>query len=185
MLTLQVNHTWPQLGVNHTPGKFEIQNPGYTLNMSVTQPQIRVESTLPKVTIDQSQCFAEAGLKGNVDLMAEMVSYSKSAMLSSIGRIVDQGNQLANIPNASGAIADQAYYNAFEQFEKEFAMGTIPRSRPKINVIEGQVDIQVTKGQVTNNTVPQKTDIQYRHGAIEVYLKQRPSIETRFVDLKG
>lgn len=185
MLQLQVNHTWPQIGVNRTPGRFEMQSPGYTLNMSVTQPQTRIEATLPKVTIDQSQCFSEAGLKGITDLRDEMISRSRSAMLSSIGRIVEQGNQKADILNGKNAIPDQAYYNAIEQFNKEFNMGTIPKSRPRIDVTEGTLNIQVTEGQVTNNTVPQKATLQYQHGAIEIYLKQRPSIETRFVDLKG
>ncbi len=185
MLSLQVNHTWPQLGINRTPGRFEMQSPGYTLNMSVTQAQVTVESTLPKITIDQSQCFSEAGRKGNAELTAEMVSYARNAMLSSVGRIAEQGNQLANIPNASGAIADQAYYNAYEQFDKEFNLGTIPKSQPRIDVIEGKLDIKVIEGQVTNNSVPQKLSLQYQKGAVEIYLKQRPSIETRFVDVKG
>ncbi len=185
MLSLQVNHTWGQLGVNRTSGHMEMKRPENQLNMSVSQAKVSVESTLPKVTIDQSQCFSEAGRKGNVDLTAEMVSLSKSAMLSSIGRIVDQGNQQADILNGHNAIQDQAYYNAFEQFDREFNYGTIPRSRPKIDVIEGQLDIKVTKGQVTNNTVPEKVTLQYKKGSLEIYLKQRPSIETKFVDMKG
>lgn len=185
MLSLQVNHTWPQLGIDRTPGKFDMESPGYTLNMSVSQAKVRVEATLPKVTIDQSQCFSEAGRKGNADFAAEMVSYAKSAMLGSIGRIAEQGNQMADIPNAAEAIQDQGYYNAFEQFDKEFNMGTIPTSRPKINIIEGNLDIRITEGQVTNNTVPQKMNIQYQKGAVEVYLKQRPNLEIQFVDLKG
>ncbi len=185
MLQLQVNHTWPQIGVNRTPARLEAQNPGYTLDMSVTQAKINIESTLPQITIDQSQCFSEAGLKGIADLAAEMVSLSKGAMLSSIGRIVDQGNQMANLPNATDAIADQGYYNAFEQFDKEFNMGTIPTSRPKIDVIEGTIDIKVTEGRVTNNTVSQPVRLRYTKGAVEIYLKQRSSIETQFVDVKG
>lgn len=185
MLQLQVNHTWPQIGVNRTPARLEVQNPGYTLDMSVTQAKLKVESTLPKISIDQSQCFAEAGLKGNADLAAEMVNLSRSAMISSIGRIVDQGNEMANLPNAVNAISDQAYYNAFEQFDKEFNMDTIPKSRPKIEVTLGQLDIKVTEGQVTNNTVPKAVNMQYVKGAIEIYLKQRGSLELNFVDTKG
>lgn len=185
MLQLQINHTWPQIGINRTPSRLEMQKPGYTLSMSVSQAKISVEATLPKITIDQSQCFSEAGLKGNADLAAEMASLSKSAMLGSIGRIVDQGNEMANLPNASNAISDQAYYNAYEQFDKEFNIDTIPKSRPKIGVIEGRLDIKVTEGQVTNTTVSQNTSIQYVKGAVEVYLKQRGSIEVNFVDVKG
>lgn len=114
-----------------------------------------------------------------------MVNLSRSAMISSIGRIVDQGNEMANLPNAVNAISDQAYYNAFEQFDKEFNMDTIPKSRPKIEVTLGQLDIKVTEGQVTNNTVPKAVNMQYVKGAIEIYLKQRGSLELNFVDTKG
>lgn len=184
MLQLQINHTWPQIGINRTPGRFEMQSPGYTLDMSITQAKLEMKSTPPKITIDQSQCFSEAGLKGNAELSAENASYSRSEMLKSIGRIADQGNQLANIPDAVNAIPDQGYYNAFEQFDKEFNMDTIPKSRPKIDVIEGTLDIQVIEGTVSNNSIPQKTSLQYQRGAVEVYLKQRPSLDVRFVDMK-
>lgn len=185
MLSLQVNHTWPQIGINRSPGHIEMQSPGYTLDMSVTQAAVRVESTLPKVTIDQSQCFSEAGLKGNVSFAAEMVNYSKNAMVSSIGRIVEQGNQQADILGGVNALQDQAYYNAFEQFDKEFNMDTIPKSRPRIEIIDGVLDIRVTEGQISNDTVMQNPTLKYVHGSLEIYLKQRPSIETRFVDVKG
>lgn len=182
MLQLQVNHTWPQIAVNRTPARLEVENPGYTLNMSVTQAKVRVEATLPKITIDQSQCFAEAGLKGVAALREELVSIARSAMLASISRIVDQGNQLADIPNAYGAIPDQAYSNAFDQFDKEFDIGTIPRSRPRIEVQEGRLDIQVTPGEVRNQTAVQAPVLRYQKGSVEVYLKQKPSIEVRFLD---
>lgn len=185
MLKLQVNHTWPEIGINRTPARLEMTSPGYTLDMSVTQSQIKVTGTLPKITIDQSACFAEAGLKGLEGLRSELVAYSKSEMLASIGRIVDQGNELAGIPNAAGAISDQAYYNAFEQFDKEFNLGTVPTSRPRIEVVEGQTDVHVTPGTVENRTVPQKPTIHYQKGAVEVYMKKYGSIETRFVDVKG
>lgn len=185
MLKLQVNHTWPQIGINRTPSRLEVKSPGYTLDMSVTHAQVRVEAKLPRITIDQSQCFAEAGRKGNADLTAEMVRIAKGAMLSSIARIVDQGNQLANIPNAVNAIPDQGYSNAFEQFDKEFNMATIPTSRPRIEVIEGSLNIQVEEGRVTNRTVPKPVSLSYTRGSVEVYLKQRGSLEVSFVDLKG
>lgn len=185
MLQLQINQTWAQIGIKSTPGTLQVQNPGYTLDMSVTQPQIRVEATLPQITIDQSQCFAEAGRKGLTAFSADMVSYAKSAMLGSIARIAEQGNEMAALPNAVNVIAEQGYSNAYDQFEKEFGMVTIPTSRPKIGLKEGTVDIQVTPGEVVNNTTLQKTSLQYTKGAVEVYLKQRPSIDVRFVDVKG
>lgn len=185
MLQLQVNHIWPQIGVNRAPARLEMQSPGFTLDISVTQPQTKIEYSLPEITIDQSQCFSEAGRKGIADFAEENASFAVSKMLESIGRIAEQGNALTDIQFGGNPIVDQSYYNAYDQFEHEFNMATIPKSRPKIEVIEGSLDIQVIEGKLTNNTVSQKTSMQYVKGAIEVYLKQRGSIDVSFVDVKG
>lgn len=184
MMRLQINHTWGQLGMQTTPGRFEIKSPGYTLDIQTTLPRVKVEGTVPRIRIDQSRCFAESGLKKPLALTAENAQYSASEMLKNIGRIVEQGNAMADVHKSPNAIADQAMYNAFGQFERDYNMVTMPTSRPDIQVIEGQLDIQVTKGAVQNNTQIRRTDLNYVRGAVNVYLKQRNQLDMRFVDIK-
>ena len=178
---LTIQTTPARLSINRTPEQQSIQQEQYTLNLETSLPKVRVESTLPKITIDQSQPFAESGRKGIADLMAENVSYSVNQMYASIGRIAEQGTQMTNVHINPNAISDQAYYNAYEQFDREWNYGTMPRSRPRIDVIEGQVDIQVTEGRVNNYTQKSRVDYNYTPSKVQVAVAQYHSININYV----
>lgn len=158
-----------------------IEQPRAQVQGSVTQAQTRVEATLPKIQIDQTQAFNESGLKNIEAFSAEYVSLAKQKMLESVGRIAEQGNQLAAIENGGNPIADQALYNAFDQFYHEFGMVTMPRSGPDITLIRGQVNTTVTEGQLTGRIVAQKPRIEYQAGKVERYMQQYNSISIKYV----
>lgn len=181
-MRLEMSSTRGQLGMQTTQGRFDMESPKQTLDISTTQPQTRVEGKLAKITIDQSQCFADAGLMGNVDFTSDYVNYAKSKMYESMGRISEQGTEMANIQYGGSAIADQALYNAYDQFMNAFNYGTVPRSRPRINVIEGSLDIRVTEGRFENRTKFQKPTIQYQKGSLRIYVATHPSLNISTVD---
>lgn len=184
MLRLEMNTTRGQIGMQSSPPRLSLETTQKTLNLTTTQPKVRVEATLPKISIDQSQCFSEAGLKGIVDFAAEYVSYAKSKMYESMARIAEQGNALTDIQYGGSPLADQALYNAYDQFMNEFNYGTVPRSRPRISLQEGQLDIKVTEGRVENRTAVQKPVVQYQKGNLQIYLATQPSIEMHAVDIQ-
>jgi len=63
-------------------------------------------------------------------------------------------------------------------------MVTMPRTRPQIDLIEGQVNINVTEGQNNQRVVAQKPRIDYQPGKIERYMKQYNSISIRYLGEK-
>ncbi len=158
-------------------------------SLKTEAPKLEIESTLPQIQIDQSQCFSESGLKNVFELTSENAAMSVQLMYQSIGRVAEQGNELTNIQNGGNTIAEQANYNAYGQFEKEFGMVTMPRSRPKISVREGTTTVNVTKGTVNNNLLEGKINSEYNPGKVNIYLIQERNLKMRFepsqLDLKG
>jgi len=181
-MRLEMNSQRAQIGMKTTPPVQDIQQPHAELDLKTTHAKAQVEGTLPKVQIDQSQAFSESGLKGIVDFTSEIIQRAKSDMQNAMARAADQGNQLADIHNSTNVIAENADDNAWGQFENEFGMVTMPSSRPEITVIEGELDIQVQEGKVENNTRAQKPIVDYRRGKLDIYLKQRNSLEIRAVE---
>lgn len=184
MMSLQIQQTRGQIGIQTSPGQMQIESPKQTLEMSVSQAVVIVDSDSAKITIDQSRCFSESGLKGITDFMADAVGFAKSQMLQSMGRIAEQGNQLTDIHLTTTAIGDQGVYNAYDQFIYDYNMETMPKSRPVINVIEGKLDIRVQEGQINNTTKIQKANLSYRHGSVQISMLQYPSISIQAVDTK-
>lgn len=176
------------IGINRTPSKLSIEQPKAQVSGSISLPQVKIEASLPKITIDQTQSFNESGLKSVTAFSDDYVNYAKRIRIESMGRIVSQGNALKDINLGGNPIANNARYNAVDQFQHEFGMVTMPRTRPRINVIEGQLDISVQEGQINQRIEAQKPIINYQKGKIEFYTKQYNSININYlsdsVDLK-
>lgn len=183
-MALEIRTTPAKLSIRTTKPQQSIEQPRAQVEGGFTLSKIRVEATLPKVQIDQNQSFNESGLKDNQSFSAEYVAYAKQKMQQSIGRIAEQGNQLTNIHQGGNPIADQALYNAFDQFYNEFGMVTMPRTRPQITLIEGRVDIQVTEGENNQRVIAQKPRINNQPGKVEKQMEQYNSISIRYLGEK-
>lgn len=187
-----------RLMIDSQPAKLGMITHNAQLNYKTTLPkvelqtdeiQVQLESTQPKITIDQKQCFSESGLKGILELSLENASKASGLMYESVGRIAEQGNALTDIHLGGNPIADQAYYNAYDQFQNEFNMVTMPRTRPDIKLIRGHVNINFKGGTVNKKFVPGELDLQYNPGKVEIYMLQERQFNMRFekskFDMKG
>lgn len=156
------------------------------VSIDTKETQINIDATMPKVLIDQSRCFSESGLKTNSELTADYAAEGVGKMNQGVARIVAQGNQLAQI--GSNPIPAQAEYNAYGQFEHSFGLVCMPKSRPQINLVKGQLDIGFS-GDVKIGYQKGYNDAQYNPGRVQVYLDQKNYMKTTFektaLDLKG
>lgn len=184
---VQVSTTPMLYRIERTPEKQQITQNFGMLDLDISLVKVNIEATLPKIQIDQTACFEEAGLKGIAAFSEDYVAYAKQAMMASIARISEQGTQLSNIQNGGNPIADQGAYNAFDQFIGDWNIDFIPKSRPKIDTIPGTLDIQVTDGSVENNTEKSRVEHDYTPSRIEGFVSQYNSIKfsyTPTVDVK-
>lgn len=154
--------------------------PQQTLDIQTTKPLLEIQTTKPQIIIDQSAAFADANLKNVKAFRDDANAYSQEVLAKGIDRIVSQGNDFINIHIKSDPIPDHAIYNAFEMFEKSFVYGVMPQSGPEISLDRGTVDINLIRGEVTNQTTPQKMDFSYTPWKMEYYVKQYASINFRY-----
>ncbi len=150
------------------------------LNLSKELPKVEIETTAPRVEIDQSQCFAEAGLKKIKAFMNDAVAYGQQKFSEGIARIVDDGNTWAEIQNDYDPMSDQAVQNAYTIFEHEFNYGAIPTSRPSIELVRGTINYNYKPGSVNNNSLPSPVQFNYTPGRVSYNVKQYQSINFRF-----
>ena len=95
-MSIQIQTTSALIGLNRTPPKQEIHQDSEVLNIQTTQAKVEITNTFAKVEIDQTQPFAEAGLKGIKPFLDELVSLGKQKALSYTSKTVDQGTQQAS-----------------------------------------------------------------------------------------
>lgn len=169
------------MSVSTTPAKLsQSGNGAKTLNLSIQKPELEMQTKLPKVKIDQSQPFADAGLKNIKAFMDDNISFGKEIFAGGVSRIVSQGNELKDIQNDYDPIPDQAISNAYDMFDKEFNYGAVPSSRPTISLDEGNVKYSFKRGSVSNQSQQQKVQMSYTPYQVNYSISQYNSINFRY-----
>jgi len=172
-----------QIGINTTNAYLDIRQPKGEQSIRQIKPQMTVDRELPKVIIDQSQCFAEAGRKPISQVVSEYAQLGRQQALEGIARIVEDGNRMAMIQNKMpAAIPEIALKNSTPK-QNEFNFGLIPTSRPKIDVT-GYLNINWQLGGVEYSYTPRKPIADYNPGKVDIYMKQYPKTEIRFIDTR-
>lgn len=178
---LRITTTNAQLAIETRKAQMNMNSTQPKLNINKVDTRLEMESELPKVLIDQYQCFAEAGLKNNMDILLEAKQLAMQKAAEYTAKIVADGNRLAAIESGDNPIPDFAERDAFP--EKEFGYGTIPTSRPKIDV-KGHLTIKPVHGKLEFNNEPGSLNVDVTPHEVNIYLKQKPSVEIEYLGEK-
>lgn len=182
-MPIQINTVKPQIQLEITEPKMHIEQTSGELSIRTTDTEMVIDKEMPKVKIDQYQCFAEAGLKNNRDLSKEFAQLGYQKAMEAISNIVSEGDTLMNIQYSKGNTIALIAKSAKWGSEKEFNFDMIPKSRPKISV-EGHLEVNWNPGKVDINYTPKSLKINFQRGKVEVYLNQKPNIDIRYIDDK-
>ena len=179
---IRIDTTDIQLGVDYTPSKLDIDSRIAKLEMHQEYPEVRISTEMPRVLIDQSQCFAEAGLKKNYDFTKEAAMRGYRQAMGFIGQTAEDGDALAAIERGGDPIAEIAERKAFPQ--KEFVLAAMPKSRPRIKAT-GNIAIDWRKNGneawngVERRCIPSYAKINYTPSKVEIYVRRYPSVEIK------
>lgn len=180
-MPLQIKTTPGLIGINMELGRQTIRQLRGELKIRQGKAEMHLDRELPKVLIDQYQCFAEAGRKNNRDLMQDIVSRARQKWLQGIERRIREGQMLSHIENKGNPIPAIAVENAYPQHD--FNIAFIPKSRPEFTV-EGHLNIQwkITEPEIAYQA--RKPMITYEPGGVDIFIRQWPNIEINYIDEK-
>lgn len=179
-MNLIINQTFSRIGIERIPGKLDIETQNTKLELHQKHAKISLHTELPKVEIDQYECFASAGLKGPIDLTVEAAQLGRSQAMKYIGKVATDGDRLAAIELGGDPIPDIAERDAYPVHE--FGLDFIPKARPKITVkggvwVEPQGISEGINNGVEGEFIPGSIKFNYAATKINIYLKQRASIK--------
>jgi len=180
-MSLQINTTQGLIGINTIKGRQSIEQPKGELELSQPKAELQVESELPKVIIDQYECFAEAGLKNSTDLMKDISQWSQKCLMEAIANYNQEGDMMAQIEKGGNPMPMIAENGAFPMYD--FNIDFIPKSRPKIDII-GSLNIEWDIKKPIINYEARKPVIGFEYGKVDISMRQWPNIEINYVDEK-
>lgn len=177
---LQIRQTYGQIGIDTYRSWMDIKQTPPKANIEQRPPELTIDSQLPKVHIDQTQCFAESGLKTSLQLAHDFYAEGMQVALEAIGRISEEGTRLVSIENGGNPIADMAYESTIKQYE--VGMVQMPRSKPDIQWDMGYLNISFrpnpAKIEWETHT---KAEINASHHKVDIYMKQWPDINIQYI----
>lgn len=180
---LSISRTDIQLGIDRTPSALYTQTQNARLDLHHTDAKLNIRTELPRVTIDQYECFASAGLKNNFDQIKDLSQRAYQHIMEFIGQTSGDGRLLAAIENGGNPIAAIAKRDSFP--EQVIGLGFIPEARPEFDVtgdfkIEPVLDSKGMTNRVDGDYTPGRVDINYQPAKISIYVKQYPSVSIQY-----
>jgi hypothetical protein len=182
-MRLEINQTYARIGVERTPRRLEIETQRARLEFRQKHAKVNMDIELPRVEIDQSECFASAGLKGPVELTREAARRGHTQVIEYIGKTAADGRMLAAIERGGNPLKDIVVRDAYPQ--KLFNIDYIPKARPRITVTGGvQYDPERNSEGVNNGVegtfVPGRIDIRVEPSRVRIYMEQYNSISISY-----
>jgi len=183
-MSLEIRQTYAKIGMDITPGRLDINTQDARLELHQNHAKINISSKLPKVGIDQYECFADAGLKNFLDLTREFAQMGRQQAMDYISKTSSDGRRLAAIHKGGNPIADIAKRDSSPV--QEFGLDFIPKARPRIYLKEGDLQIEPERnGEGIHNGVeiqftPGSAEINYMRGNVDIYLRQKASLSISY-----
>lgn len=180
-MELRINHTWPQLGFETTPPIQRIEQPRASLETTTTPMQVSVEGEAFHVEIDQSRCFAEAGLKNILEVIRDYAQEGRAALLEGIGRRAAEGTQMAAIDKGR-RIEDIIAEKTLPRLAQS-VLTFIPQSRPEISFVGGKT-YKIEPGETNTKITANLPTHDYTPGSVRIYPTQYPELQIDWVPSK-
>jgi len=169
-----------QLDIRTTNAKVNMSQPPADFEIERKQPKLIMQTDRLQIRIDQKECFNESGLMSPEALSNHLAQLGKRGVMDGIARRVSEGERLASVENGGNALAAIAKGNSYPTYQ--ISMVTMPRSRPKIDFVGGELDIRVEEGYININFRPNSPQAEYQPGRVDIQVRQYPQITIRNVE---
>ena len=172
--------------------RLNISTQPIALSTSIQEPQINLKTTLPAIqldteaakieissaqgelSIDQTPCRESIGIKTVSTFTRDYAQEGKNAVLAGIGRMANEGDQLANISNSGGdAIVNLAIAHVTPA-KGEVSLGWIDNpiisyqpQAPTITASDPSLNLQLNRGKVEND---------FQWGTVNFQVTQYPKV---------
>ncbi|WP_274654197.1 DUF6470 family protein [Paenibacillus humicola] len=174
---LSIRQTYAQIGIETHQASQDMHAP--LGDQSIEQPQAKLEIRQPTgvLTIDSSAAWTGLGQGPHLEWLNSIYSQEKTIILQVIAKTVEDGNRMAQITNPQDAFADIAGNVLPLEPSPIQYVGEASSLNVKIDYQPREPEIEAVPQYPRIRYIPRKPEIQTNPGAVDIYLKQRNSID--------
>jgi hypothetical protein len=184
LMGLEINSVPVKLNIQTTPSRLDIRTRKAKLEFRTERAKVNVRTELPRVVIDQYECFKSMGLMKPVDLTGYEGQWAMQQALKYAAKISGDGDSIAAVENPQDPMPDIVERDAWPV--REFVLDYIPKARPKITVTGGvQIDPEGVSQSASNGVqasyTPPDIRMNYSPAQVRISVAQYPSVKMRYV----
>lgn len=172
---VQIRQQHARLHIDADLGRFQIRQPKPELNIQVVKGSYELETPKGDLRIDTGRA-RDALLVGNhLEFMHRIYTEAFQVGLEGIGRIVEEGNRMADIPRNFDAIPEIAFDNAFMDFKM---VNEPPAAYDNVDIdyTANPAKIRIEPNRVQIEAALHRPEIEYIRGKMEIYMDRMNSI---------
>lgn len=178
---LQIAQTSAQIDIQSKRAELRIlQSRRLQMSMRQIHAQMQIETRRSKLNIDQTQCFAESGLKTSLELAHTFYSDSLTKGIQAIQSIAEEGVRFLKIEKKGNPIAEIARQRGVHF--KQPVVTAMPKSRPIISFEPGEMQITWTQPRLEMNWHWIEAQVEYIPYEVNITMLSYPSIDIRLVE---
>lgn len=177
-MDIRIHQQFGQIGLNIKEPFLHLKISPPRLELDIREAKLNIHSELPKISIDQTECFADMDRRTLSQLLRYLEELAWEAGLEGIGKIAQEGDMLGAIEDGI-TVGDIAFMNNPQPVD--FNVDCIPKHRPRIEFELHPVEYQLNRGQVGVNLVRGDVRLNLDWGKVQVYLRQWPWLEIEYV----
>lgn len=178
MLRLSIHQTFAQIGIQTTPGQQQMESPRGDLEIHQEPASMQITSPNGDLEIDSSQAWAALGQGNHFEWLKSIYSQMDNIALQAIAKIVEDGNRMADFRNPSNAFADLAAARWREKSPIQY-VGEASNLNVKVHYEMRPTEIEWETHKPDIRYTPVKPNIYYSRETIEMYLRQKNTIDIR------
>jgi Family of unknown function (DUF6470) len=174
---IRMSSTFVRLGIQSENVSIGIQQPNAQLEFHSEQPTLTMERTPGRLTIDQTEAWADMGLKSARRSIGEAAQNGYQQWMQYLAASSQNGDELMMVEHGGGAIPSQAKRMS-ETPMADFNIGFIPSPfSVKIHYQPGDIRMNAQTHKPTTNILPQKPIINHQLGSVSYYIKQPNTLD--------
>lgn len=174
MKVLNIRSQQPQIGMQTTKGKLEMDAPQAELDIKNAKVDIKLNTTSDKLEIDQYPSRASYGVISIADSSLQESRKAQQKAQEGIAKIVQEGNQFFR-KSASKVIARREKSKLFAR-QVEMKVQLCQVAAPSIKYTPGTIEIKPELRPVKLKVDKKEVDFTYTPAKVNIYLKQKGEV---------
>lgn len=173
---IQIRQIPARISIDADLGRQNIRQPRATQEMVTDLPRVEIRQPQGELDIDQSKAWDALGLGNTMESMRRIASQAHNVAMQGIVRIVENGNRLAQIHLDTNPIAEIAEQLTFDFVEFDY-YGPASYDNVDVYYTARKPEIMPIEGKVNVRTHPNRPEIEYHRGKLDIYMSQYPKVE--------